>query len=61
MQRAATALMQGRSYQAPRISGKTIAEQIAERINNKLNYIPQVFKMFFTHSRFQQFGFLGKN
>lgn len=41
MQQAATALMKGGNFQAPRVSAKTIAEQVAERINNKLNYVPQ--------------------
>ena len=43
MQKAATALMKGGVFQPPRVSAKTIAEQVAERINSKLNYIPQVF------------------
>ena len=41
MQQAATALMKG-GLAAPRVSAKTIAEQLAEKINQKLNYVPQV-------------------
>lgn len=34
--------MMGNNLQVPKVSAKTIAEQLAEKINQKLNYIPQV-------------------
>jgi len=42
MQQAATAVMKGGNLQVPKVSAKTIAEQLAEKINQKLNYVPQV-------------------
>uniref|UniRef100_H2YF66 Probable ATP-dependent RNA helicase DDX46 n=1 Tax=Ciona savignyi TaxID=51511 RepID=H2YF66_CIOSA len=41
MQQAAAALMKGGDYLAPKVSAKTIAEQLAGKINLKLNYVPQ--------------------
>ncbi|XP_078267521.1 putative ATP-dependent RNA helicase DDX46 isoform X2 [Rhinoraja longicauda] len=40
MQQATNAIMRGRTLQAPTVSAKTIAEQKAEKINAKLNYVP---------------------
>ncbi|XP_072923530.1 probable ATP-dependent RNA helicase DDX46 isoform X2 [Hemitrygon akajei] len=40
MQQATNAIMRGRTIQAPTVSAKTIAEQKAEKINAKLNYVP---------------------
>ncbi|XP_051870678.1 probable ATP-dependent RNA helicase DDX46 isoform X2 [Pristis pectinata] len=40
MQQATNAIMRGRTLHAPTVSAKTIAEQKAEKINAKLNYVP---------------------
>ncbi|KAF7697027.1 hypothetical protein HF521_005445 [Silurus meridionalis] len=40
MQQATNAIMRGGTMIAPSISAKTIAEQLAEKINAKLNYTP---------------------
>lgn len=40
MQQATNAIMRGGTLIAPSISAKTIAEQLAEKINAKLNYTP---------------------
>nr|XP_005995960.1 PREDICTED: probable ATP-dependent RNA helicase DDX46 isoform X1 [Latimeria chalumnae] len=40
MQQATNAILRGGTIQAPTVSAKTIAEQLAEKINAKLNYIP---------------------
>jgi len=41
-QQAAAAIMKGGGLAAPQVSSKTIAEQMAEKINAKLGYRPQV-------------------
>ncbi|KYO20296.1 probable ATP-dependent RNA helicase DDX46 [Alligator mississippiensis] len=40
MQQATNAILRGGTIQAPTVSAKTIAEQLAEKINAKLNYVP---------------------
>ncbi|XP_041749363.2 probable ATP-dependent RNA helicase DDX46 [Coregonus clupeaformis] len=40
MQQATNAILRGGTIMAPSVSAKTIAEQLAEKINAKLNYIP---------------------
>ena len=40
MQQATNAILRGGTILAPSVSAKTIAEQLAEKINAKLNYIP---------------------
>ncbi|XP_015205033.1 probable ATP-dependent RNA helicase DDX46 isoform X1 [Lepisosteus oculatus] len=40
MQQATNAILRGGTMVAPSVSAKTIAEQLAEKINAKLNYIP---------------------
>ncbi|XP_029439721.1 LOW QUALITY PROTEIN: probable ATP-dependent RNA helicase DDX46 [Rhinatrema bivittatum] len=40
MQQATNAVLRGGTIQAPTVSAKTIAEQLAEKINAKLNYVP---------------------
>ncbi|XP_030649321.1 putative ATP-dependent RNA helicase DDX46 isoform X2 [Chanos chanos] len=40
MQQATNAILRGGTIIAPSVSAKTIAEQLAEKINAKLNYIP---------------------
>uniref|UniRef100_A0A8D1A7J3 Probable ATP-dependent RNA helicase DDX46 n=1 Tax=Sus scrofa TaxID=9823 RepID=A0A8D1A7J3_PIG len=40
MQQATNAILRGGTILAPTVSAKTIAEQLAEKINAKLNYVP---------------------
>ena len=40
MQQATNAILRGGTIMAPSVSAKTIAEQLAEKINAKLNYTP---------------------
>ncbi|XP_018428817.1 PREDICTED: probable ATP-dependent RNA helicase DDX46 isoform X1 [Nanorana parkeri] len=40
MQQATNAILRGGTIMAPIVSAKTIAEQLAEKINAKLNYVP---------------------
>lgn len=40
MQQATNAILRGGTIIAPSVSAKTIAEQLAEKINAKLNYTP---------------------
>ncbi|MEE6479340.1 hypothetical protein FKM82_012222, partial [Ascaphus truei] len=40
MQQATNAILRGGTIMAPTVSAKTIAEQLAEKINAKLNYVP---------------------
>ncbi|XP_055343438.1 probable ATP-dependent RNA helicase DDX46 [Paramacrobiotus metropolitanus] len=40
-QQAAEAIMRGFHSEAPAVSKKTIAEQLAEKLNAKLNYVPE--------------------
>ncbi|XP_055082590.1 probable ATP-dependent RNA helicase DDX46 [Periophthalmus magnuspinnatus] len=40
MQQATNAVLRGRAIMTPSVSAKTIAEQLAEKINAKLNYTP---------------------
>lgn len=40
MQQATNAILRGGTIMTPSVSAKTIAEQLAEKINAKLNYTP---------------------
>lgn len=40
MQQATNAVLRGGTIMTPSVSAKTIAEQLAEKINAKLNYTP---------------------
>ena len=40
MQQATNAILRGGTILAPTVSAKTFAEQLAEKINAKLNYVP---------------------